>query len=137
MIRWRDNQNIVRIAAKAVNAMAAAVFLGVDSMISMYFVFVFPVLSAQMTVVNIPTTITLSAMADYDLRSFQTRICRQNVKILLWVGFLTKAIIAPTPPVRMTCVIECLFTMFCSLFVVRCSLFFIDDDQRLIIKRLN
>jgi hypothetical protein len=41
-------------AAKAANAMAAAVFLGVDSMISMYSVFVFLHFSAQMTVVNIP-----------------------------------------------------------------------------------
>jgi hypothetical protein len=30
-IRWSDNQNIVRISGKAANAMAAAVFLGVDS----------------------------------------------------------------------------------------------------------
>jgi hypothetical protein len=43
--------------------MAAAVFLGVDSMISMYSVFVFLILSAQMTVVNIPTTTTIGYIA--------------------------------------------------------------------------
>jgi hypothetical protein len=36
MIGWRNNQNVVGSAANAANAMAAAVFLGVDSMISMY-----------------------------------------------------------------------------------------------------
>jgi hypothetical protein len=49
-------------AAKAANAIAAAVFLGVDSMISMYFRLFSLIFFAQMTVVYIPTTITLSRL---------------------------------------------------------------------------
>jgi hypothetical protein len=44
MVGWRDNQKYRQDSGKAANAMAAAVFLGVDSMISMYLYLFFPVL---------------------------------------------------------------------------------------------
>jgi hypothetical protein len=87
MVRWRDNQNIIGSAAKAANAMAAAVFLGVDSMISMYFVFVFPILFGSNDSCQYTNDHHFIGYCDCDLRSFQTMICRQNVKVLFGLVF--------------------------------------------------
>jgi hypothetical protein len=136
MIRWRDNQNIIRSAAKAANAMAAAVFLGVDSMISMYSVFVFLHFSAQMTVVNIPNDHHFIGYIAIVIHGHFKQGLAVKMSRLFRLTFLRdKAITGSLPSVRITCVIECLFPIFYS-FDVRCLLSLI-DGRKSVDKRLN
>jgi hypothetical protein len=117
MIRWRDNQNIIRTAAKAVNAMAAAVFLGVDSMISMS-VFVFSSTfrlndSCQYS----HTTITLSATLRLRSTVISNKDLPSKCQDIARLAFRDKGHNYSLPSGKMTCVIECLF--YHVLFVVR------------------
>jgi hypothetical protein len=63
MIGWRDNQNIIRIGGKSGkrNGCSRISWRRFDD-INVFRIRFFQYFSAQMTVVNIPTTITLSAI---------------------------------------------------------------------------
>jgi hypothetical protein len=94
----------------------------------------FPVLRLKWQVVNIPHDHDFIGYIAIRSTVISNKDCRQNVKILLRLAFFRdKGQYFPTSG-RMTCVIECLFSMF---FFVRCSLFFIDRRSKANNKRLN